>query len=197
MVRLPIPQEVKQEIARFLGFLPLAYMDFRCDVSLAVTASDASEYGGGVTVSTSLSPAGVVASQCAVRGDIVEPVDITSVLTIGIFDGISALRVATDALGWNVVGHVSMEKSDAAGRVVESRFPQSIRVADVAVVDQALVRSWANRFTQVAVILIGAGPPCQGVSGLNASRKGALKDARSNLFTRVPRIKELVQQAFP
>ena len=73
-----------------------------------------------------------MASSCTLRGDIVEPCEITSVLTIGLFDGISALRVATDALGWNVVGHVSIEKSKEARRVVESRFAGGIFVEDVA-----------------------------------------------------------------
>ena len=48
------PREVKQEIARFLGLLPLAYMDFRCQISSMVTASDASQSGGGVTASQGL-----------------------------------------------------------------------------------------------------------------------------------------------
>eukprot|EP00438_Fugacium_kawagutii_P001266 Skav224314 [mRNA] locus=scaffold227:448463:452180:+ [translate_table: standard] len=197
VVRLPIPALVKTEVARFIGLLPLAFLDFRCEISPVVTASDASEYGGGVTMSTSLSPAGVVASHCSVRGDVVDPVDLTAVLTVGIFDGIGALRVAADALGWNVAGHISIEKSPEAARVVESRFPQSIIVSDVALVDRTMVQTWADKFTQVAVVVIGAGPPCQGVSGLNASRKGALKDARSNLFTHVPRIRQLVQESFP
>eukprot|EP00438_Fugacium_kawagutii_P008896 Skav215704 [mRNA] locus=scaffold2573:57842:63963:+ [translate_table: standard] len=197
VVRLFIPTDVKRELARFLGLLPLVYMDFRCDISPVVTASDASETGGGVTMSSSLSPAGIVASHCAVRGDVVDPVDVSSVLTIGIFDGIAALRVAADALGWNVQGHVSIEKSADASRVVESRFPQTIRVKDVALVDRSMVQSWADKFTQVSVVMIGAGPPCQGVSGLNAARKGALKDARSSLFVHVPRIVQLVKECFP
>jgi hypothetical protein len=32
--------------------------------------------------------------------------------TIGLFDGIGGLRVAVDALGWNVQGHVSVECGD-------------------------------------------------------------------------------------
>ena len=55
-IKLAIPHSVKEEIARFIGFLPLAYMDFRSQVSRHVTASDASEYGGGVTVSTGVTP---------------------------------------------------------------------------------------------------------------------------------------------
>ena len=196
-VKFPLSPEVKEEIARFLGLIPLAYMDFRTTISPLVTASDASQSGGGVTVSTGLTPAGVVASKCTLRGDVVEPADIPSVLTIGLFDGIGALRVAVDALGWNVAGHISVEQFEPAQRVVESRFPNSLLVHDVALVDLEMVRSWAEKFSQVALVLLGGGPPCQGVSGLNAARKGALKDARSCLFSHVPRIRELVRKAFP
>ena len=196
-IKMTIPNEVKSEIARFMGLVPLAYMDFRTHISPHVTASDASEHGGGLTVSAGPSPVGCVASQCPVRGDLLEPVDLTSVLTIGLFDGIGALRVAADVLGWHVQGHISVEISPQAQRVVESRFPSTIAVADVREVTLEMVQSWARNFSQVGLVLLGAGPPCQGVSGLNASRKGALKDARSNLFTHVSRIRDLVIKSFP
>ena len=195
--RFKLPAEVRLELARFIGLLPLAYMDFRCQVSPVVTASDASEMGGGVTASEGLTELGAVASSCEVRGDLVEPCELTSVLTIGLFDGIAALRVATDSLGWNVVGHVSVEKSKEARRVVESRFPGCIFIEDVTQVDLNMVQTWAQRFSQVSLVVLGAGPPCQGVSGLNASRKGALKDERSSLFSHASRIRSLVQQCFP
>eukprot|EP00435_Cladocopium_sp_Y103_P047812 s309_g14.t1 len=60
-----------------------------------------------------------------------------------------------------------------------------------------MVRTWAQKFTQVGLVLIGAGPPCQGVSGLNAARKGALRDERSCLFSHVARIQALVHRFFP
>eukprot|EP00438_Fugacium_kawagutii_P003865 Skav231340 [mRNA] locus=scaffold2490:146940:147557:- [translate_table: standard] len=113
------------------------------------------------------------------------------------FDGISGLRVAADSLGWNVAGHISIEKNAQAARVVESRFPSTIHIADVELVNDDVVKDWSLRFSQVAVVVIGAGPPCQGVSGLNASRKGALKDARSVLFKHVSRVRNLVRRAFP
>ena len=196
-IRFPFSEELKHELTRFLGLIPLAFMDFRCSISPQVTASDASETGGGITVTTHLSPAGVVACNCPLRGDIVEPTEVPMVLTIGLFDGIGALRVAADAAGWNVQGHVSIEKAPEGRRVVESRFPQAVQVNTVEEVDLEMVRSWATQFTQVALVVLGAGPPCQGVSGLNASRKGALKDARSCLFTHVARIRDLVKQCFP
>lgn len=74
-----------------------------------------------------------------VSGDVVEPTDATQVLTIGLFDGIGALRVAADALNWNVIGHVSIEKSPEASRVVENRFPNAIFVQDAELVT---TRKW-------------------------------------------------------
>lgn len=197
VVQFPLPPEVKKELARFIGMIPLAYMDFRTEVSQVVTASDASESGGGVTASEGVTPLGAIASSCQVRGDVVEPSEITSVLTVGLFDGIGALRSAADALGWNVAGHIGVEKSAEARRVVESHFPGTIHVPDVQSVDREMVKQWAQQFTQVAVVLLGAGPPCQGVSGLNASRKGALRDERSCLFSHVGRIRGLIKECFP
>lgn len=99
VVRLPLPSEVKLELVRFLGLIPLAAINLRNEVSAQVTASDASTTGGGVTVSKGLTPAGCIAAQCTVRGDIVEPADVAQVLTIGLFDGVAGLRAATDLLG--------------------------------------------------------------------------------------------------
>eukprot|EP00438_Fugacium_kawagutii_P033542 Skav210141 [mRNA] locus=scaffold268:21657:25180:+ [translate_table: standard] len=197
VVRHVIPPQMKAEIARFISLVPLAFVDFRVSPSPVVTASDASEYGGGVTMSRGLTEGGVIAAGCSVRGDVIEPIEETSVLAIGLFDGIAALRVAMDALGWNVLGHVSVERDEAARRVVEAHFPSTIFVNDIALVTAELVSTWAGKFSQVSLVVLGAGPPCQGVSKLNAGRKGALKDERTSLFTHVPRVKGLLVKAFP
>eukprot|EP00438_Fugacium_kawagutii_P029122 Skav233719 [mRNA] locus=scaffold2120:365768:377109:+ [translate_table: standard] len=197
VVRLPLPAEVIEELSRVMALAPLSVIDMRCKLSKVVTASDASCSGGGVTVSQALTPQGAIAAQCPIRGDLVEPVDLPQVLTIGIFDSISGLRVAADILGWNVSGHISIEKSAEASRVVESKFPNTTFVSNVEDVTEEMVKSWSLQHSQVGLVAIGAGPPCQGVSGLNAAKKGALKDARSSLFRHVRRIKEMVQQHFP
>ena len=57
-----------------------------------------------------------------------------------------------------------------------------------------MVQSWALRFSNVGVIIVGSGPPCQGVSGLNAERRGALRDARNCLS---PSGHPAVQISFP
>ena len=102
-----------------------------------------------------------------------------------------------DALGVMSIGHISVECSKSARRVVESFFPEVIAVSDVSEVDEEMVKSWACKFTQASVVLLGAGPPCQGVSGLNSQRKGATRDRRSSLYFHLLRIRILVIKYFP
>lgn len=198
VVRLKIPDGVKLEVARFLCLIPLAKLDFRLEVSPMVTASDASTTGGGLTVSTGLTGFGQAASVSFSRGDLAEPDDLHGVLTIGLFDGIGALRVAADVCGMAVIGHISVEIHKEASRVLESKFPSTWFVnGGVDSVDEEEVRRWACHYSQASLVPIGAGPPCQGVSGLNVDRRGALRDHRSSLFVHVERIRSLVKHHFP
>ena len=192
-----LPKEVMVELVRMLALLPLAFMAFRSPFDAEVTASDASTTGGGVCVSRGLTPFGQAASLSQVRGDLPEEMDFMQVLSIGLFDGIAALRVALDVLGAPVCGHISVEKNADARRVVEANFPDTVTVEDVELVDEVMVQKWALSFSGAAVVLIVAGPPCQGVSGLNSDRKGALRDLRSKLFVHVPRITALCRRHFP
>ena len=86
-----------------------------------------------------------------------------------------------------LAGHISVEANPRAQRVVEANFPDALMVEDVQAVDEAMVLKWSLQYSNAGLILVGAGPPCQGVSGLNADRKGALRDSRSSLFSHVPR----------
>ena len=190
-------REVMVELVRFVGLCPLAFMDFRQPFDAMVTASDASTTGGGICHSRGLTPYGLAASRSWIRGDIPEEQEFTQLLSIGLFDGIAALRVALDVLKAPVAGHISIEKDSAAQRVVEANFPDSELVDGVEKVTEEMVHGWALRFSNVGLVVIGSGPPCQGVSGLNADRKGALKDKRSKLFKHVPRISSLVKKHFP
>lgn len=192
-----LPQDSCLEILRFLALLPLARMDFRLPMDPFVTCSDASTTGGGICVSSGLTLSGVLTSSGSVRGERPENQREHRVLTIGLFDGIAALRVAMDLLEVDIIGHVGVEVNDAAARVTEANFPGSLRVNKVEEVTEDMVREWSCRYSQASLVLIGGGPPCQGVSGLNAERKGALRDARSSLFPHVTRITVLVKAAFP
>jgi len=192
-----LKREVMVELVRFIGLCPLSFMSFRGTFDTMVTASDASTTGGGIARSVGLTPYGYAASVSGVRGDIPEAVELTQVLSVGLFDGIAALRVALDTLRAPVAGHISVESNPEARRVVESNFPDCEHVDDVLKVDGDKVHEGALKFSSVGLVLVGGGPPCQGVSGLNSDRKGALRDQRSKLFKEVPRVVDLFRRAFP
>ena len=196
-VRRWLKKEVMVELVRFVGLCPLSFMSFRGSFDTMVTASDASTTGGGIARSVGLTPYGYAASGSSVRGDIPESLELTQVLSVGLFDGIAALRVALDTLRAPVAGHISVENNPEARRVVESNFPDCEHVDDILKLDGDKVHEWALKFSSVGLVLIGGGPPCQGVSGLNSDRKGALRDQRSKLFKEVPRVVELFRRAFP
>eukprot|EP00438_Fugacium_kawagutii_P030494 Skav202357 [mRNA] locus=scaffold53:218927:223660:- [translate_table: standard] len=192
-----LPDVCRLEILRFLSMIPLARLDFRMTVDEQVTCSDASTTGGGICASSRVSPWGALVSQGVLRGEVPESRGDHMVLTIGLFDGIGALRVAVDALGLKSIGHVSVELQGSAQRVVESHFPEVEHVHDVATITPEVVRKWSLRYSQAAVVLVGGGPPCQGVSGLNSDRKGALRDCRSCLYVHVRRVSDLCRMYFP
>ena len=185
------PPAVVAELVRFLCLVALAQLDFRGELVGDVTASDASTTGGGICVTKGLTSYGVHASQASIRGEWPEPHDMCQE------KGLGALRLACDALGLPMCGHISVESHAPARRVVESFFPGTVMWDDVRTVTEEVVLQWSTQFSSAGVVLIGAGPPCQGVSGLNVDKKGALKDARTCLFAQVPRITSLIRKCFP
>ena len=72
--------------------------------------------------------------------------------------------VGTSALRW-----IAMCR-----RVVESFFPETEFHENVCEFGLEQVQALALRYSNVGLVLVGAGPSCQGVSGFNADRKGAL-----------------------
>eukprot|EP00438_Fugacium_kawagutii_P011158 Skav227732 [mRNA] locus=scaffold3513:12968:18204:+ [translate_table: standard] len=190
------PPDCRLEVTRVLGLLPLARMDFRLPMHPQVTCSDASTSGGGICCSMSTTSLGAAVATGTLRGEDPSCPDEPGVVCIGLFDGIGALRVALEVLGVPVLGYVSVEKEASAQRVVASHFPGVLHYPDITQLQLSDVQHWARQFSQCCLVIIGAGPPCQGVSGLNADRRGALKDARSSLFSYVGTVRTWVKQTF-
>ena len=191
------PHDCRLELLRFLALIPLARLDFRLDMHPQVTCSDASGGGGGICASVSTTAVGRRVAGGALRGQVPEAKVDGGVLVVGLFDGIGALRVALDTLGVPVLGYISVEKHEPARRVVERHYPGVLHYVTVQEITGEVVKGWSAKFSQACLVVLGAGPPCQGVSGLNSDRKGALKDERSCLFQEVPRIRELLKSQFP
>ena len=165
---LPLPPKVAQELFAAFFLCPLSFMDFRQPSNPVVTASDASESGGGLCASVGLTQAGLHASRGLVRGETHESFQDGGILVISAFDGIASLRVALDALHANVSGYVSIEKDPAARRVVETHFPSTIFEEDICLITPDRVREWAALFPNCKCVLLGGGPPSQGRSFWNA-----------------------------
>ena len=93
-----IPPAVLCELWGAFFLSSLAFMNFRLPPSPVVTASDASEQGGGLCASVALSSWGLEASHGLVRGERFEGFQEMGVLVVSLFDGIGTLRVCLDAL---------------------------------------------------------------------------------------------------
>lgn len=49
--------------------------------------------------------------------------------------------------------------------MLESNFPDAEEVGSVENITEEMVQTWAAKYSNVGVVLVGGGPPCQGVSG--------------------------------
>ena len=105
-------------------------------------------------------------------------------LLISLFDGVGTLRVCLDALQVPLAGYVAVEKDPCAKRVLESHYPNCTLVEDVLDITQDLVQKWAALYPNCLAALVAGGPPCQGVSSLNATKKGAALDPRSCIHSK-------------
>ena len=88
--RQRFPDQCKAEIIRLVSLIPLARLDFRLPFHHQVTCSDASTTGGGICASLGTSRWGALVSEGQLRGQLPELHQEHQVLTIGLFDGISA-----------------------------------------------------------------------------------------------------------
>ena len=211
VVGRPLSQRTILELIAAVGVMPMAVSNLFTPVSGLVTCSDASEQGGGLCASAGLTSEGAETLQSLeAQGAEREKVSFTPagscsrnqtksgprVLVISLFDGIGAMMVALARLDCQVVGYISCEVDKACKRLTRTRWPGVLELGDVTKVDAKLVEHLVSAVGyKVDLILIGAGSPCQDLSGLNATGQG-LEGERSRLFFEVPRVVSLVKDHF-
>ena len=149
----PMSGAVADEFCRAIALLPLAYQDFRYDVSGEVSASDASESGGAVASAVALSGFGLreVYEPAAPRpswwGD--------HLLVVSVSDTVGSVRRALDLIGGGVAGHIFFEVPREGRRVTQRAWPDAIDggklEAAPEIFDTAL--RTAARVTHVLVII--------------------------------------------
>ena len=181
----PLPTAVRSELLAAVCLLPLMYADLRGPLSGEVSATDASERGGGVVVSTGLTVEGLrYLERCQSASD--SPSG-DEVVLLGPFDGVSAMRVAWHNLGLGCAGHISIDNCPHARRVVESEWPDVEHHADILKVDDKVIGNWKHKYPGAKHVVSVGGFPCQDLSGANVQRKG-LSGARSGLFWELVRV---------
>ena len=185
---------IREEFVGALLTLPLLYMDLRAPTVSLVTCSDASEEGGGVCFSsriTSRGTARVGLAQRATKGGRTPTLGL-----LELFSGISGARRALELLGITPAVHVHAETDPAAQRVCTNMYPDAISLGDVTTITDASFGEALKDTMEVTHWLEVSGPPCQNVSGLNASRSG-VTGKQSSLAMEVPRIRKVLASCFP
>ena len=155
----PLPRQVTEEFVASFFLSGVSYMNFRLGVNEVVTASDASEDGGGLCQSLQLTEQGAKASVSAVRGEIAEEEPESGLLIISCFDTIGSVRVAMDSLKAPVTGYISIDPDPHSSRVVEASFPTCDFVSDIAHVSLADIMIWAGKYPNCSGVLVSGAPP--------------------------------------
>ena len=159
-----------------------------------VTASDASGAAGAVCASSGITPRAQALLSIPQRqghSGVEEEVAILSA-----FDGIGGVRRAFELAGATPALFLTCEIDKEARRVVRRAWPEAVELGDICAIDaDDLARRIRSR-GRIRFLLVSAGFPCQGMSGLNAFRKG-LDDPRSPLvFTLLDLFNDLVLIGF-
>lgn len=172
---------------------PLLQTDLTMEYDNEVTCSDASETGGAVAVTDTLSWSGRSYVDRGLRMDY-GPIE-CPVLVISCFNGIGGAFRVYDVLGVKPLGLVSIDICKEGNRVTRSTWPQVEELMDINLVTKRDVQRWANCFARALEVHLWAGFPCVHLSSVRAFRKN-LEGTGSNLFWKLLELISWVQEVF-
>jgi len=194
--RRRVPIEVEEDLMVAAGLLPLMLCDFRATVSGTITCSDASEAGSGVCVSSGLTVAGESAVRALGADTPLPGTSSGGVLIVSLFDGVGSLAHCAHSAGLPIAGILSAECDPAAARVAATHFPRAVHLDDVSKVDGECLKDLRRQHARVSLIILGGGFPCQEFYSLNVQKHG-LDPLRGALVRHLPRVRDLLLEAFP
>ena len=193
----PLRPEEVEEVLLLLVMLPLCVCDLRAKVAAQVTASDASEAGGGLTRSTGLAGPGILGLAdvpMVMRGIPMNDGSVQEVVVIEWFAGIGGLTRSLERLGIIATGTAVCDNNDHCLRVLREFIPGCEQWKDIAKVTEAMVGAFLDRHPNAQGCIQGGGSPCQGLSKLSAFRQH-FEDERSGLFYELLRVFKIVKRA--
>ena len=185
MINLPI--KAVEEILMAGMSQPLRVTNLRAKINDVVTASDASETGGGVVYGGKLTSQGVKDFYMVeegldeIPGDPVIPDDHQVTLVFDFFAGIGGLSRALQLARIKVDRLVVIEQDPACRRLNTVRWPGCDVWSDITKVTKKDVERMMRSVPNLTGVIAGGGSPCQGLSKLSSHRLH-LEDPRSQLF---------------
>jgi DNA (cytosine-5)-methyltransferase 1 len=109
---------------------------------------------------------------------------------ISLFAGIGGMSLGFKKAGFDVVGHVEIEKS--ARKIYQNNFQDSVELGtDISQLSQKDIEMWKEKFGHVNVLV--GGPPCQGFS---LAGKRDIYDPRNQLFQDFARAASIIKPDF-
>jgi len=197
-----VTKELVDETLMLEGLLPVAMFNLKAAVDPVVTASDASETGGGLCFASRLTMAGIQEAESLLEGRPLEeekrevPEEISGeerVLVIDLFAGIGGLGEALKKAGVPWRHLVAVEKDANCRKLLRRAHPGCEFVVDIKKFDKGALKKAIGKVPNITGIVVGGGSPCQGLSTLSSERKH-LADERSALFFEAVRVLEMVQK---
>lgn len=183
------------------SLLPLVMTHLKAGIDPVVTASDASEAGGGACYASRLSRLGEEELEQLMEEE-QKPGEHPSsdfrdvpqkIIVIDLFAGIGGLERALELAEIKPWFTVAVEADSDCRRCLKRRFPGMEFCTDIKKVDKEMVQRWLRRVPDVNGVIVGGGSPCQGLSRLSVDRQH-LDDPRSGLFFEAVRVFKLVQE---
>ena len=160
-----------------------------------MVCTDASERGGSVEVSDSLTGVGYDFIQACEKLDRNRGQTVAPILLVSLFNGIGGCFRCYDIAGVTPVARIAVELDDAANRVTMHCWPGTILIKNVKDVTRELVRSWSMKFLGVEEVHLWGGWPCVDLSSVKFNRQN-LDGPQSSLFWEIPRILKLMEEEF-
>ena len=159
------------------------------------SCTDASETGCAVASSNQLTPEGMDFLQATKKNELGVVMSPHPILIVSLFNGIGGCFRSYDIVGCLPMGRIAVECDAGANRICARRWPGTIFVTDVKLVDRCMVAEWSRKFLQVEEVHLWGGFPCTDLSAVKYQRLNLL-GPNSSLFWEVPRIETLFREEF-
>eukprot|EP00438_Fugacium_kawagutii_P000873 Skav218505 [mRNA] locus=scaffold1564:7454:12902:+ [translate_table: standard] len=177
---------------------PLRFTDLRSRLHEVVTASDASESGGGMVYGSKLTRQGLRDSLAVEEAFDDEPTgdledDPQKILVIDCFAGIGGLSRALELAEVKVERLLVIESDRQCRHLQKVRWPGCDIWTDIQKVRKQDLEKVMRSVPGLTGVICGGGSPCQGISQLSSERQH-LDDPRSNLFFKLAEVQDWVEE---